>query len=52
MGIEIYAGINGYSRFIPWFYYRISNNTAVSLLVQFLNIVEEEDTLLLYIRSN
>jgi hypothetical protein len=52
MGIEIYAGIDGYSRFVPWHYCGISNDTAVSSLVQFLNVVEEEDTLPLHIRSD
>ncbi|KAH8772382.1 hypothetical protein BGZ57DRAFT_713837, partial [Hyaloscypha finlandica] len=29
-GIEIYAGINAYSRFVPWIYIRILNSCAIS----------------------
>jgi hypothetical protein len=30
-GIEIYAGVDGYSRFVPWLYVGICNGCAVSI---------------------
>jgi hypothetical protein len=36
-GIEIYACIDGYSRYVVWIYIGISNSTAVSCLCQFLD---------------
>ena len=52
MGIEIYAGIDGYARFVPWHYCGISNDTAVSSLIQYLNVAKEGDTIPLHIRSD
>ncbi|KAE8369889.1 hypothetical protein BDV27DRAFT_140805 [Aspergillus caelatus] len=39
-GIEIYAGIDAYSRYIIWIYCGITTRTAISVLNQFLDIVE------------
>lgn len=39
-GIEIYACIDGYSRYIVWIYIGISNATAVSCLCQFLDCLD------------
>jgi len=38
-GIEIYAGIDGYSRFIPWAYVGNSNRKGVSVLWQYLMVI-------------
>lgn len=38
-GIEIYAAIDGYSRYITWIYIGISARTAVSVLRQYLDCV-------------
>lgn len=39
-GIEVYAAIDAYSRYIIWIYVGISARTAVSVLRQYLNTVE------------
>lgn len=39
-GIEIYAAIDAYSRFIVWIYVGISSRTAVSVLRQYLDTLE------------
>jgi hypothetical protein len=39
-GIEIYASIDAYSRYIIWIYVGISSRTAVSVLRQFLDVVQ------------
>jgi hypothetical protein len=39
-GIEIYAAIDAYSRYIIWVYVGISSCTAVSVLHQFLDTLE------------
>lgn len=38
--IEIYAGIDAYSWYIIWIYVGITARTEVSVLKQFLNVVE------------
>ena len=38
-GIEIYAGIDAYSRYIIWIYVGISARTAVSVLHQYLQVL-------------
>jgi hypothetical protein len=38
-GMEIYAAINAYSRYVIWIYVGISEMTAVSVLRQYLNTV-------------
>ena len=40
-GIEIYACIDAFSRYIVWCYVGITNKTAVSVLAQFLQAVDE-----------
>ncbi|PMD55866.1 uncharacterized protein K444DRAFT_82322 [Hyaloscypha bicolor E] len=49
-GIEIYAGIDAYSRFVPWIYIGISNGCAVAILVQYLDLVDEMEVIPLHIR--
>ena len=39
-GIEIYAAIDAYSRYILWIYVGITSRTAVSVLRQFLEAVQ------------
>lgn len=39
-GIEIYAGIDAYSRYVCWVYIGITNKTTTSLLVQYLITVQ------------
>jgi hypothetical protein len=39
-GIEIYAGIDAYSRYITWIYCGVSGKTAVSVLKQYLEILQ------------
>lgn len=38
-GIEIYAAIDGYSRYILWVYIGISTRTAISVYKQYINVV-------------
>ena len=40
LGIEIYAGIDAYSRYAPWIYVDISGRTATNILKQYLETVE------------
>jgi Clr5 domain len=39
-GIEVYAAIDAYSRFIVWIYIGISARTAISVLRQYLDTIE------------
>ena len=39
-GIEIYAGIDAYSQYIIWIYVGITARTEVSVLKQFLDVLE------------
>ena len=39
-GIEIYAGIDAYSRYIPWIYVGISNRKPLSIAMQYAQIVK------------
>ena len=39
-GIEIYAGIDGYARYVPWIYVGVSGRTATSILKQYLEAIE------------
>ena len=39
-GIEIYAAIDAYSRYIIWVYVGITSRTAVSVLRQFLDVLQ------------
>src|SRR6266566_4553639 len=38
-GFEIYAGIDAYSRFIPWFYVGVCSGTAWNVFAQYINVV-------------
>jgi hypothetical protein len=38
-GVEIYAVINGYSRFIIWIYVGVSTRTAISVIRQYLDYI-------------
>ncbi|KAJ5111105.1 hypothetical protein N7532_001640 [Penicillium argentinense] len=38
-GIEIYAAVDGYSRYVTWFYVGISTRTGFSVLHQYLNTI-------------
>jgi hypothetical protein len=39
-GIEIYAAIDAYSRYVVWIYVGVSGMTAVSVVRQYLNAVK------------
>jgi hypothetical protein len=39
-GIEIYAAIHAYSRYIVWIYVSVSGMTAISVVRQYLNVVK------------
>jgi hypothetical protein len=51
-GIEIYACIDGYSRYVIWIYIGISNSTAVSCLRQFVDCLEGTKKQPRFIRSD
>jgi len=51
-GIEIYAGVDAYSRYITWIYVGVSARTAVSVLRGYLDTVESCGFLPLMIRSD
>ncbi|KAL4965070.1 uncharacterized protein BDV14DRAFT_189871 [Aspergillus stella-maris] len=51
-GIEIYAAIDAYSRYIIWVYVGISSRTAVSVLRQFLDTLEITATQPRFVRSD
>jgi hypothetical protein len=51
-GIEIYAGIDAYSRYITFIHVGISTRTAVAVLRLYLDMVEETGTLPFAIRSD
>jgi hypothetical protein len=40
-GIEIYAGVDAYSRYITWIYAGISNRTGISILRQYLDTLQD-----------
>lgn len=44
VGIEIYAGIDAYSRYIIWIYVGITNRTAVSIFRQYLDTLSDHQT--------
>lgn len=41
-GIEIYAAIDAYSRFIPWFYIGTSATTAWNIAQQYIHLLDEK----------
>ena len=51
-GIQIYAAIDAYSRYIVWIYVGVSNRTAVSVLRQYLDIIESEKIMPKIIRTD
>ena len=51
-GIEIYAGIDAYSRYIIWIYVGISGRTAVSVLSQYLIVIRTAGRHPLFLRSD
>jgi hypothetical protein len=51
-GIEIYAAIDASSRYVTWFYYAVSGKTGVSVLSQFLEIMQIQNCLPLHIRAD
>lgn len=51
-GIEIYAAIDSYSRYVTWFYCGVSRKTGVSILSQFLEVVEVQNCLPLHFRAD
>lgn len=51
-GIECYAGIDAYSRFIMWFYCGISATTARVVLAQYIKMVEQYKYIPLLMRAD
>ncbi|KAG8674007.1 hypothetical protein FPOAC1_007326 [Fusarium poae] len=51
-GIEIYAAIDAYSRYITWFYCGISANTSRSVVEQYLYALQQRETMPYLIRSD
>ena len=51
-GIEIYAAIDAYSRYVIWIYVGYSGRTAISVGKQFLHVVNEHKILPKIIRSD
>ena len=51
-GIQIYAAIDAFSRYVTWCYVSISNRTQISVLRQFLEVLQETKIQPRYIRSD
>jgi hypothetical protein len=51
-GVEIYACVDAYARYIVWIYIGISNATAVSSYTQFLDVVGKKGIMPAKIRSD
>ena len=51
-GIQIYAGIDAYSRFIIWIYVGISARTAISVGQQYLTAIEHQKQQPQFVRSD
>lgn len=51
-GIEVYAGIDAYSRHIMWFFCGISATTARTVLAQYVQMVREYEYLPLIMRAD
>lgn len=51
-GIEVYAAIDAYSRYILWIYVGISARTAVSVLRQYLDAIESIGQYPRFVRSD
>jgi hypothetical protein len=51
-GIELYAAIDAYSRYIVWVYIGVTNRTGISVLRQYLDHVECEEVAPVVLRSD
>ncbi|KAB8212699.1 hypothetical protein BDV33DRAFT_211000 [Aspergillus novoparasiticus] len=51
-GIEVYAAIDAYSRYIIWIYVGVSNHTAVSIARQYLQVAKTQNLLPRVIRAD
>lgn len=51
-GIQIYAGIDAYSRNIVWIYVGLSSHTAVSVGAQYLDAIRQLEVIPVFIRSD
>jgi hypothetical protein len=51
-GIEIYAGIDAYSRYIVWFYVGVSARTARNVFAQYVKVLSEYGFMPLALRSD
>jgi hypothetical protein len=51
-GIEIYAAIDAYSRYIPWFYCGISGRTTVSVAKQYVEVLQKTGKQPHFLRSD
>jgi hypothetical protein len=51
-GIEIYAGVDAYSRYVTWIYVGVSSGTSISVVRQFLNTVQAAGCFPQYVRSD
>jgi hypothetical protein len=51
-GIEIYAAVDAYSRYVVWSYVGVTGRTAVSVLRQYLDTLGEENIHPQIIRSD
>lgn len=51
-GIEIYAAIDVYSRYITWFYIGISARTDISILSQFLSVLDISEVMPQHMRCD
>jgi len=52
VGIELYAGSDGYSRFVPWCYVGVAAHHQISILKQYLEMVDTTDTLPARLRTD
>lgn len=51
-GIEIYAGIDAYSRYVVWCYVGITARTQESVLQQYIASIQQNNTFPRFIRSD
>ena len=51
-GIEVYAAIDAYSRYIVWIHVGVSNQTALSIVQQYLQTVKTQNLLPQIIRAD
>lgn len=50
-GIKFYAAIDAYSRYIVWIYIGITSRTAISVLRQFLDVINVTKQQPCFVRS-